>query len=88
MSIPEISQHTFWSSGSGNILSANNFQGLNKDVVQGKNKIFFNFHRFNRFSDFSLNKPLLSNNGGYVFLNIPFLKVYLRTSFVASTFLL
>ena len=52
MSIPEISQHTFWSSGSGNILSANNFQGLNKDVVQGKNKIFFNFHRFNRFSDF------------------------------------
>ena len=34
MCIPEISQHAFW--GSGNILSANNFQRLKKGVVQEK----------------------------------------------------
>ena len=44
--IPEISQHTFWSFGSGNILSANNFQRLNKGVEREKNRTFFIFTSF------------------------------------------
>ena len=44
--IPEISQHTFWISGSGNILSANNFQRMNKGVEREKTERFFYFHRF------------------------------------------
>ena len=41
MCIPEISQHAFWSSGSGNILSANNFQRLNKGVEREKITDYF-----------------------------------------------
>ena len=59
MCIPEISQHTFWSSGSGNILSANDFQRLNKGIVQEKTKYF----------SIITGLPLLSNNGRYNFEN-------------------
>ena len=43
MCIPEISQHAFWSSGSENILSANNLKRLNKGVEREKNRTFFIF---------------------------------------------
>ena len=66
MCIPEISKHTFWSSGSGNILSANNFQRLNKGIAQGKKQ---NIFLFSPVLAISLYKPLLSNNGGYNFEN-------------------
>ena len=56
MCIPEIRQHMFWSSGSGNILNTNNFQRLKKGIVQDKKKIFFY-------------KLLLCINSGYNFEN-------------------
>ena len=84
MCIPEISQHMFWSSGSGNILSANDFQRLNKGIVQDKRKLFFYFHRFSDFPYANRCFPLIAA----ITLKIPFLKIYLRSSLVASTFLL
>ena len=88
MCIPEISQHAFWISGSGNILSANNFQRLNKGVEREKNnRLFFYFHRFSDFPYTNGCFPIMAATA-LKFVAIQFLKVYLRTSFVASTFLL
>ena len=86
MCIPEISQHTFWSSGSGNILSANNFQRLNKGVVvqEKNNRLFFYFHRFSDVPYTNGCFPIMAA----ITLKIPCLNFFSRTSFVASTFLL
>ena len=69
--IPEISQHTFWSFGSGNILSAHYFQRLNKGVEREKTE---HFSIFTTFSDVPYTNGCFPEMAA-ITLKIPVLKV-------------